>query len=288
MITKGYTSLLFVFFLFFFGAGIVSASDPAGLMLPKKYKGQQLTEKWFWSEKLDGIRGEWTGKKLLTKQGHPIDVPDYFIRNFPPFPLSGEIWGGRQTFERTAGIVATSGRDKGWHTLRFAIFDSKHASLPFENRIDRSRKWFEKHPSEYAFVIEQQPVKDKAHLDRLLNEIKQGGGEGLVLIKKGSMYKSGRSIDVLKVKDFDDAEAVVVGYVAGKGRHKGRMGSMVVELYSDRTIKFKIGTGFSDEIRNNPPPLGALITFKYTGFYKSGKPKFPSFLRVRSLDGKLR
>ncbi|MCG8689536.1 MAG: DNA ligase [Desulfobacterales bacterium] len=257
-------------------------------MLPKKYQGQDIAEQWLWSEKLDGIRGEWTGTKLLTKQGYSIDVPDYFIKNFPPFPLSGEIWGGRQTFERTSGIVATSGRDKGWHTLRFAIFDSKHASLPFENRIDRAKKWFEEHPSEYAFVIKQQPVKDKAHLNKLLKDIKKGGGEGLVLIKKGSMYKNGRSVDVLKVKDFDDAEAVVVGYVPGKGRHKGRMGSMVVELYSDRTIKFKIGTGFSDEIRKNPPPVGALITFKYTGFYKSGKPKFPSFLRVRSLDGNLR
>ncbi|PIE63594.1 MAG: ATP-dependent DNA ligase, partial [Desulfobacterales bacterium] len=34
-------------------------------------------------------------------------------------------------------------------------------------------------------------------------------------------------------------------------------------------------------------PIGAIITFKYTGFYKSGKPKFPSFLRVRSLTGEM-
>ena len=75
-------------------------------------------------------------------------------------------------------------------------------------------------------------------------------------------------------------EAVVVGHVPGKGRNRGRMGSLMMELPGTRT-RFKIGTGFSDELRENPPPIGALVTFKYYGFYESGIPKFPSFLRIR-------
>jgi DNA ligase-1 len=46
-------------------------------------------------------------------------------------------------------------------------------------------------------------------------------------------------------------------------------------------IQFAIGTGFSDQERNSPPPIGSVITFKYYGFYKSGIPKFASFLRIR-------
>jgi DNA ligase-1 len=46
-------------------------------------------------------------------------------------------------------------------------------------------------------------------------------------------------------------------------------------------IRFKIGTGFTDKERNNPPPVGTIITFKYYGLTKSGVPKFASFLRVR-------
>ena len=125
------------------------------LMLPKSYTGQEIGEQWLWSEKLDGIRGEWTGTEMLTKQGNKLDVPAYFTEEFPSFPLSGEIWGGRGTFERTSSIVTTSGRDKGWSSLRFGIFDSKDAVLSIEERIERVGAWFEKHPSSYAFVIEQ-------------------------------------------------------------------------------------------------------------------------------------
>jgi DNA ligase-1 len=59
------------------------------------------------------------------------------------------------------------------------------------------------------------------------------------------------------------------------------MGSLVVELQGNRAVQFKIGGGFSDEERENPPLIGTIITFKYYGFYESGIPKFPSFLRVR-------
>ncbi|PID71978.1 MAG: DNA ligase [Desulfobulbus propionicus] len=268
-------------------SGEPGRSNPTAPMLPTTYAGQELNEEWLWSEKLDGIRGEWTGTAMLTKQGNPIDVPRYFTKNFPPFPLSGEIWGGRQTFEHTSSIVATAGEDKGWSSLRFGIFDAPDAELPIKQRLARAANWFVTHPSRYAFIIEQKPLQGREHLQQLLQEIEQAGGEGIVLVRKGAKYQNGRSVDILKVKNFNDTEAVVVGYVPGKGKHKGRMGSLIVELYHKRSIQFKIGTGFDDKQRENPPPIGAIITFKYTGFYKSGKPKFPSFLRVRSLTGEM-
>jgi DNA ligase-1 len=268
--------------------GLYAGPPTTNLMLPKKYTGQEVDEQWLWSEKLDGIRGEWTGSEMLTKQGNRLDVPAYFTENFPSFPLSGEIWGGRGTFERTSSIVATSGQDKGWDSLHFGVFDSKDTRFTIEERIERARTWIEKHPSDYAFVIEQQPVRDRDHLQSLLEDIEAGGGEGIILIRKGSKYINGRTVDVLKVKSFKDSEGVVVGYVPGKGRNRGRLGSLILELFSDRSIRFKIGTGFSDEERIHPPPIGAIVTFKYTGFYASGKPRFSSFLRVRSLTGEMR
>ncbi|WP_419174320.1 DNA ligase [Desulfosediminicola sp.] len=282
-----HSALISLLLVLAFSQHLYAAQPDNTLMLAKTYQGQVLDEQWLWSEKLDGIRGEWNGSRMLTKQGNPIDVPAYFTENFPPFPLSGEIWGGRQTFESTAGIVATSGEDKGWNSLKFGIFDAKDSTQPIEKRINRAREWFAKHPSRYAFVIQQSPVHGEEHLQSLLKEIEAGGGEGIVLIRKGSKYRQGRSVDILKVKNFTDTEGVVIGYVPGKGKHEGRMGSLVVELYQNRNIRFKIGTGFSDQQRSIPPPVGALVTFKHTGFYKSGKPRFPSFIRIRSMSGEM-
>ena len=98
-----------------------------------------------------------------------------------------------------------------------------------------------------------------------------------MLREPGSKYEAGRSSTLLKVKKFHDSEARVVGHVAGAGRHRGRLGALEVEL-ADGT-QFKVGTGFSDQQRENPPPVGSLITFRYQELSDRGVPRFPSFIR---------
>jgi DNA ligase-1 len=44
---------------------------------------------------------------------------------------------------------------------------------------------------------------------------------------------------------------------------------------------FLIGTGFTDQVRKNPPPVGTTITYTYRGLSKTGLPRFASYLRVR-------
>jgi DNA ligase-1 len=249
------------------------------ILLPRVYEDNIDISGWLMSEKLDGVRGYWDGEKLLSKNGRPFNPPAAFIENFPDVAIEGEIWGGRNTFEKTVSIVMKHEAHNGWLELKFAIFDVPEAGGGFEKRLDMARKWFVKNPSEYAFVIGHKSVKGKEHLEEELTRVEKLGGEGLILRKPDSLYSIGRSNEVLKVKSYFDMEAVVIGHIAGKGRNQGKLGSMLVEL-PDKT-RFKIGTGFSDEERKNPPPVGSIITFKYYGLNNSGVPRFPSFLRIR-------
>ncbi len=105
------------------------------------------------------------------------------------------------------------------------------------------------------------------------------GGEGLMLRQPSSIYVAGRSSTLLKVKTFQDAEARVIGHQKGAGRHKGRLGALVVQL-ADGT-EFSVGTGFSDAERGNPPPIGSTVTFRYQELSDGGVPRFPSYLGVR-------
>jgi DNA ligase-1 len=129
-------------------------------------------------------------------------------------------------------------------------------------------------------VIPQQIISTEADLKTELERVEQLGGEGLIVRKPDTVYSKGRSAEILKVKSFHDMEAVVIGHVEGRGRNRGRLGSLLVELPG--SIRFKIGTGFTDAQRINPPPIGSVITFKYYGWYASGRPRFPVFLRIRS------
>ena len=92
-------------------------------------------------------------------------------------------------------------------------------------------------------------------------------------------YRSGRNENHLKVKRFYDAEAVVVGHEAGKGKHAGRLGSLIC-IDSDGH-KFKVGTGLTDADRRNPLSTGSVITYKFQDRTDAGLPRFPVFVRER-------
>ena len=248
-------------------------------MLPKVYSEQVDVCGWLMSEKLDGVRGYWDGQQLFSKNGHLLNPPLEFIRDLPDFPIEGELWGGRGTFEQTAGIVKRQQPHEGWLQLKFAIFDVPRAPGGFTQRIEVVQNWFDIHPSIYAFVILQTPVQNSDHLQQELQHVERLGGEGLIVRKPDALYTTGRSAEILKVKNYQDAEATVLAALPGKGRNEGRLGAFLVQL--DDGTQFRIGTGFSDAERENPPAVDEVITFKYYGRYQSGIPKFPAFLRVR-------
>ena len=107
----------------------------------------------------------------------------------------------------------------------------------------------------------------------------KGRGEGLMLHLADAPYVTGRSDVLLKLKPLLDTEATVVAHIPGKGKYSGQMGALLVETSAG--LRFKLGTGFSDSQRANPPPVGALVTYTYRDVTPAGKPRFASFLRVR-------
>ena len=99
-----------------------------------------------------------------------------------------------------------------------------------------------------------------------------------MLREPASRYEAGRSATLLKVKRFHDAEARVREHLPGSGRHRGRLGALLVELPDGTT--FSVGTGFTDAQRESPPPVGSLITFRYQELTDGGVPRFPSYVRA--------
>jgi DNA ligase-1 len=131
----------------------------------------------------------------------------------------------------------------------------------------------------HAVAHEHARCKGIAHLKEELLRVEALGGEGLMLRQPQSQYVIGRSSTLLKVKTFHDAEATVIGHQPGAGRHKGRLGALLVKL-PDGT-EFSVGTGFSDAERKVPPAIGSTITFRYQELSDGGVPRFPSYVGIR-------
>ena len=256
-----------------------SGGKTAPVMLANQWDKKEDVKGWWMSEKLDGVRGYWTGEALVSRSGNPFHVPKWFTRNFPSTPLDGELWLGRQQFSELVSIVRTETTDTGWKKVRYMIFDVPQAEGGFEDRIDFARRWFGQHPNPHIEVVQQEVCESEEFFQKRLAEIESIGGEGVMLRRPNSPYTIGRSSDLLKVKSFADAEAIVIGHLPGLGRNAKRLGALLVKLPDG--VQFKIGTGFSDRERDKPPPIGSTITFKFYGLNKSGVPRFASFLRIR-------
>ncbi len=257
-----------------------SASNHEGpaLLLAHKWETDVDITGWWLSEKLDGVRAYWDGTQFLSRLGNRFHPPDWFLEGFPDHPLDGELFGGRKQFQRTVGIVKRQDKSPLWKELAYVVFDAPAHTGPFEQRIEHVRSVIGD-STPYARVHEHFPCEGQTHLKEELARVEALGGEGLMARRPGSTYEAGRSSTLLKIKSFKDAEARVVGHVAGAGKHKGRLGALVVEL-ADAT-RFNVGTGFSDAERANPPQLGAIITFRYQELSDGGVPRFPTFVGVR-------
>ena len=271
---------LLLLILLFGPATPVVAGEPPPLLLAKPYTDDIDVRDYWVSEKLDGVRAYWDGQRLLSRRGNVFQAPAWFTEGFPPHPLDGELWLGRGAFEATVSAVRKQRPVAAeWRQLSYQVFELPGAAGDFTRRLARLERIVAAVNSPYLKLIPHQRLKDQAALQRKLDEVVAGGGEGLMLHRADSLYETGRGNALLKLKTYEDAEAVVIAHLPGKGRNLGRLGALLVEMPDGK--QFKIGSGFSDQERENPPPVGALVTYKYYGLSRRGIPRFASFLRIR-------
>jgi DNA ligase 1 len=254
------------------------------LLLAHRWEVAHDPTGWWMSEKLDGVRAYWDGETFVSRLGNSFVAPDWFVADLPADTLDGELWVDRKKFQRTIGIVRSGAGGEEWRQVRYVVFDAPNARGAFEDRLAHARNVLDRAGAPYARCHDHVACLGVDHLRDELRRVEALGGEGLMLRQPGSPYVVGRSSSLLKVKTFHDAEARVVAHTRGTGKHKGRVGALVVELASG--TRFNIGTGMSDAERDKPPPIGAIITFRYQELSDDGVPRFPSYVGER-IDVKL-
>jgi len=147
--------------------------------------------------------------------------------------------------------------------------------------------------------------KDRARevLEGFLSEVLAQGGEGVMLRRPNSRWLPKRHRGVLKWKPFEDSEAMVVGYVAGKegkqGNVLGKIGALIVDWQG---VEFEIGSGLTfgdrefeqskhtviathnpgvrlENVNGKHLRLGDKVTFKYRELSDDGVPKEARYWR---------
>lgn len=269
------------------------------LLKLSEYKGQNVGG-WLASEKLDGVRAYWDGRNLRSRNGKILAAPEAWSAHFPPFALDGELYTARGEFEKIQSIVMDKTPSVAtWSEIKFYVFDVPEADGGLLERLSELEKFIAKNPQagQNLKIIKQVKVKDNAEFEAFAEHIVAKGGEGAVAREPNAPYERKRSKNALKYKKFKDAECEVTAINEGTGKYAGLMGSVTCKALSvagsnsdeqndellqpASGVKFKIGSGFSDRDRANPPKIGSIITYKYQNLTAKGVPRFPVFLRVR-------
>jgi DNA ligase-1 len=255
----------------------------------------------------------------------PINCPDWFVEGLPKWTcLDGELWCGRQRFNQTVSTVKKLVPvEDEWLDVNYHVFDMPAPSKLFEPGVIRvdvknshtipsgiCKSTVVEELSEPFYNMDRQliheavvgqlrlmnlgphaQVHQQYHLsswdavDEFMEAELELGGEGIMMRRMNSVWTPKRSDFLLKFKPWEDAEAVVIGWTAGKERLEGMMGSLKMRMPNGKEFDM---SGFTDderELLNGEPrwfKIGQKLTYKFRELTPDGIPKENRYFRPHS------
>lgn len=285
-----------------------------GMKGPKKLKDYNPPIGWYKSEKLDGYRARWDPRRLqfISRQNKPtFSAPQWFKNAIPNIDLDGELYQGRDGFQKMGAARKKEPIDEEWFDIKYYIYDAPEFNGTFKERYEFLKSIMPKingHWIEYRKTLDKKfhnvscpvvltkhtIVKNIDEMNSFYKNIIDIGGEGIMLKDPNSEYVDGRSHYMLKYKPTLDAEAVITGFRPGTGKYNGMLGAFICQpliskgnfhiLDKHKNHEFAI-SGMDDGVRKdyeNTHPIGTIITYEYTSLTDSGKPRFARYVRIRT------
>ena len=273
-------------------------------MLAHKYDEKRID----WSEpvyiqpKLDGVRclftkdGAYsrTGKKFMNLAHIELALISFFKQN-PDVVLDGELYNHKlkNDFEKIISLVrkqkpTADDRLNAQHLVQFHVYDYFDGVMydSYKTRMQQLAC-----SDIYDAQIKHVPtllVDTYSYARQLHEEFLEDGYEGSI-IRLNGLYKHGRSYDLMKFKDFSDAEATIVGYELGKGKRTGTLGKFL--MMDDEGVQFGCppGKGYSykdlaNMLLNINDYVGQRATFTYFQRTQAGSYRHPLFKCIRNYE----
>ncbi|MEG4424959.1 MULTISPECIES: ATP-dependent DNA ligase [unclassified Microcoleus] len=205
--------------------------------------------------------------------------------------LDGELYIPGEPFDRISGIArstkTTATVVEAKQRMEFRIFAIGFTQYPNIVAADEYSQVQQIFPAmaKVSYVpqklIENKPLVIQAEAD----SIKASGqsAEGIMLRNPNSVYFQGRSIALLKVKNFVKDHLPVTGFTKGSGKYSASLGNLLVGgTLNERIVKARVGTGFTDVERstiwaNQVNYMGRIVEVIHLGITATGALRHPVF-----------
>ena len=239
-----------------------------------RYGNPIIAPDWFLNQlpscPLDGELWAGRGKFQLCRSICGGDTPDsrfnkisYAVYSSPPLAQifrDGEIKNSNFVLDVRYKDMAEFLRDQ---VREVPGYSSVTEGLMFEQELIFLRDAIETQ-NDHVFLHQQvklpmdpQAARDAAY--EYLAKVLDKGGEGCVIRDPSTIWTPKRHKGLLKFKPFEDAEATIIGFVAGKegkqGNVLGKIGALRVRAMQGLSgVEFEIGSGLTMEEREFESP----------------------------------
>lgn len=260
-----------------------------------KYSKLMFTVRTFVQPKLDGIRCYMDDRKLMTRTGKPIVSCEHLIFNY--FGLDGELYNHdlKQDFNKIISLVRqTKPTDKDLEEseklIQYWIYDYPYwKDKVFSERYRMLKSDFKEMYlyNKYLKLVPTYEIKSMEELQKYHEQFISEGYEGSIIRMDLGGYENKRSKQLLKYKDWQDAEFKIIDVLEGEGNRAGCANMLVIEV-SDGVICKPTMTGTEEYMRqvwqNKNSVIGKEVTVKYFGYTPDGNLRFPTVKAIRDYE----
>ena len=280
------------------------AAENIKAMLAHKYNPDKADYPAYIQPKLDGVRCLFTAKGAFSRTGKQFmnvyhieqQLKTFFAAN-PGMVLDGELYnhGLKDDFEKIISLVrktkpTNEHRQEAGELVQYHVYDV--ANMTFANYSARLSYLNSEVYGKLTWPIMDVETKVVLDYDEAVKQHKKylkQGYEGSIYRSINGKYKGTRSWDLMKFKDFEDAEATIVGYEVGKGKRRGTLGKFIMQDDEGVTFGCPPGKGYNyndlaDMLNNISRFIGERATFTYFQRTKAGSYRHPLYKCIRNYE----
>ena len=271
-------------------------------MLAHKYNEDKADYPAFIQPKLDGVRCLFTAKGAFSRANNQFMNVEHIEQALKPFfaknptaVLDGELYnhGLKDDFEKIISLVkkrkpTDADKAEAAELVQYHVYDIASMTIgTYSTRLSYIT-------TNLTYTYPICKVETKVVMD--FDEAKKYHAKNLKLGYEGSIYRSftgkykgTRSWDLMKFKDFHDAEATIVGYEIGKGKREGTLGKFIMQDYEGNEFGCPPGKGYNYEdlanmLDNIHDYIGQWATFTYFERTKAGSYRHPHYKCLRNYE----
>lgn len=268
----------------------------------------------FIQPKLDGVRcliqcqyeveeGKYHGHiiRAYSRTGKEWKNIDHILFNLKPFfqlnpnvVLDGELYNHdlKDDFEKIISCVrktkpTAEHRAESEELVQFHCYDIIKPS-PRYMRFSEREEWLRLnvYHNKYVKQVKSTIVRNEVDAQHENNSNLHAGYEGSIL-RTNSLYEHKRSHNLRKFKQFHDAEATIIGWVAGKGKRIGTVGKFMAIDEDGNEFGMPVMDKqkyLEENFEKMQGWVGKTATFKYFERTKAGSYRHPLFKCIRDYE----